>query len=106
MKNTFLMKTVTAWDLQTRLPTILAWLEAGEEVMVKPKEKQEEKKTNVIEKAETKQTMVYFDRSGKSVPATTEWQSKSAVFQRPLAPEPVLSQSDLDELYDDLHGTY
>jgi hypothetical protein len=42
MKNTFLMKTVTAWDLQTRLPTILAWLEAGEEVMVKPKAKQEE----------------------------------------------------------------
>ncbi|MFN0077568.1 MAG: hypothetical protein ACKVY0_13945 [Prosthecobacter sp.] len=100
------MRTATALDLQTRLPTILAWLEAGEEVMVKPKIQQKEKTAVVMEKAETKQTMVYLDRSGKSVPATSEWQSKSAVFQRPLAPQPILSQGDLDELYDDLHGTY
>jgi hypothetical protein len=37
MKNTFTMRTATAHDLMTRLPTILAWLEAGEEVVVKPR---------------------------------------------------------------------
>ncbi len=79
------MRTVTADDLQTRLPTILAWLEAGEEVVVKPKPA----------------------NMGMSVPAEPEvdW-TRSAAFQRDRSGEPVLSQQDLDELYEEMGGRY
>jgi antitoxin (DNA-binding transcriptional repressor) of toxin-antitoxin stability system len=85
MKNTFHMKTVTAWDLQTRLPTILAWLEAGEEVIVKPK---------TVKQAES-----------PPVEQKVDW-SQSAAFQRDRTGEPVLSQQDLDELYEEMGGRY
>jgi antitoxin (DNA-binding transcriptional repressor) of toxin-antitoxin stability system len=85
MKNTFLMKTVTAWDLQTRLPTILAWLEAGEEVMVKPKPVQQAESPPAEQKV--------------------DW-SQSAAFQRDRTGEPVLCRQDLDELYEEMGGRY
>ncbi len=100
------MRTVTADDLQTRLPTILAWLEAGEEVVVKPGKLEKQGDAVTEARPEAKPAMIYLDRSGKAVPAPPEWQSKSAVFQRPLAPQPVLTQADLDELHEDLHGHY
>ena len=34
-----------------------------------------------------------------------DW-SKSAVFKRPKSDRPVLTQKDLDELFDDLRGPY
>lgn len=79
------MKTATAHDLQTRLPTILAWLEAGEEVVVKPK---------TGKRAETPPAEQKVD-----------W-SQSAAFQRDRTGEPVLSQQDLDELYEEMGGRY
>ena len=103
MKNTFTKKTVTIHDLQTRLPMILAWLEAGEEVVVKPKALKRAAPSTVPTRGPT---AVYLDRSGTSVPAPAELKNRSVVFQRPLAPQPVLTQADFDEVDDDLHSTY
>lgn len=82
MKNTFTMRTATAHDLMTRLPTILAWLEAGEEVVVKPKVM----KVTAVE-------------------PQVDW-TTSAAFQRDRQGEPVLSQQDLNELYEEMGGRY
>ncbi len=82
MKNTFTMRTATAHDLLTRLPTILAWLEEGEEVVVKPK---------AVKPA--------------AVEAKVDW-SQSAAFQRDRTGEPVLFQQDLDELYEEMGSRY
>jgi len=82
MKNTWAMKTATIQDLQTRLSTVLAWLEAGEEVVVKPK-------VMKVTAAETK----------------VDW-TTSAAFQRDRKGDPVLSQQDLNELYEEMGGRY
>ena len=85
MKNTFTMRTATAHDLLTRLPTILAWLEAGEEVVVKPKTVQPTKASPAEQKV--------------------DW-SQSAAFQRDRTGEPVLCQQDLDELNEEMGSRY
>ena len=77
------MKTATLNDLQTRLSTVVAWLQSGEDVVVKgepvaPPVPLEEKKVDW-----TKSTG-FRDRTG----------------------ETVLSQQDLDELFDDMRGPY
>lgn len=87
MKNTFAMKTATAEDLLTRLPTILAWLDEGQEVVLTSRPR----KPAVASNRED-QTKV-------------DW-SKSAVFKRPLSHPPLLSQADLDELFEDVRGPY
>lgn len=81
MKNTFPMRTATADDLMTRLPTILAWLEAGEEVVVKPK-------TVKLAAAETK----------------VDW-TQSAAF-RDRTGERVLNAEETAELYESFKGDY
>lgn len=85
MKNTLPMKTATAHDLLTRLPTILAWLEAGEEVVVKPKVGKPTKATQAEQKV--------------------DW-SKSAAFRRDRTGERVLTQQELDEFYEEMKGNY
>lgn len=76
------MKTATADDLVNRLPTILAWLEAGEVVVVKPK--------------------------AASLPAVTvaklqvDW-SQSAAF-RERTGERVLNAEETAELYECIKG--
>ena len=67
MKNSFCMKTVTAWDLQTRLPTILAWLEAGEEVMVKPKPVQQAESPPAEQMVDWSQSAAFRDRTGERI---------------------------------------
>ena len=78
------MKTATLHDLQTRLGTVLDWVRSGEDVVVKgepvaPLALQEEKKV--------------------------DW-TKSAAFQRDRTGEPVLTQQDIDELFDYMRGPY
>ena len=80
-----MMKTATARDLTTRLPTILAWLEAGEEVVLKP---------DVC--AETKSL---------TAEAVVNW-GESAALQRDRPGEPVLSAQDLDDLYEEMGSRY
>ena len=90
------MKTATLEDLQTRLPAVLAWVRSGEDVIVKGEP--------VARPAEEDEKV--------------DW-SKSAVFKRPnpvdlsnstvyrdRTGEPVLSQADLDALFDHLRGPY
>jgi hypothetical protein len=79
------MKTATIDDLQHRLAMIFTWLEAGEEVVVKPK----------AVKAVT------------TPPAepVVDW-TKSVVFQRPLSNPPLMSQAELDEFYEFMKGEY
>jgi hypothetical protein len=79
------MKTANASDLTTRLPTILAWLEAGEEVMVKPD----------FRRSSAPQV------NGSSV----DW-TQSAAFQRDSTGEAVLSQEDLDDLYEEMGSRF
>lgn len=79
------MKTATAHDLLTRLPTILSWLENGEEVVVKPK---------TVQNTET-----------MSAELKVDW-TKSAAFQRDRTGEPKLSQQDLDSLYEEMGSRY
>jgi hypothetical protein len=81
------MKTATAEDLLTRLPTILAWLDEGEEVVLESRPRQP------------------AEASTRDDQTTVDW-SKSAVFKRPLSNPPLLSQADLDELFEDVRGPY
>lgn len=84
MKNTLLMKTATAHDLLTRLPTILAWLEAGEEVVVKPKAVKPTKATQAEQKVDWSQSAAFRDRTG----------------------EQMLNAEDTAELYESFKGDY
>ena len=77
------MKTATLEDLQTRLPAVLAWVRSGEDVIVKGEP---------VARTASEEEKV-------------DW-SKSAVFKRPKSDRPVLTQKDLDELFDDLRGPY
>ncbi len=88
-------------DLQTRLPTILAWLEAGEEVVVKPKEVKAAKT-----KTSTADPPVYLDRSGKPLADSSTVKSRSIALHRPLAPKPMMTQEELQEFYEDMRGSY
>ena len=78
------MKTATLNDLQTRLDTVLDWVRSGEDVVVKGEPvaalAPEEKKT-------------------------VDW-TKSAAFQRDRTGEPVLTQQDIDELFEHMRGPY
>lgn len=67
-------------DLQTRLSVILGWLHGGEDVMVKGR-------APALPPPEE---------------AEVDWR-KSAAF-RDRTGEPVLSQEDLDELFDEMRG--
>ena len=77
------MKTATLEDLQTRLPAVLAWVRSGEDVIVKGEP---------VARTASEEEKV-------------DW-SKSAVFKRPKSDRPVLTQEDLDELFNDLRGPY
>lgn len=79
------MKTATAHDLTTRLPTILGWLEAGEEVIVRPDQCR--------------------PAASPANAPTVDW-SKSAAFQRDHADEPMLSKQDLEDLYEEMGSRY
>lgn len=76
------MKSATLEDLKTRLAVIVGWVEQGEDVVVK---------------GEPATTTARPDES-------VDW-SESAVFRRRKG-EPVLSQQDLDELFEDMRGPY
>ena len=78
------MQTATLDDLRNRLPTILAWLESGEDVVVKGKPATEPQPPG---------------------DEKVDW-SKSAVFQRPKSAAPLLTHEDIKELFDDLRGPY
>lgn len=65
MENTFTMRTATMLDLQTRLPTILAWLEAGEEVVVKPKAVNKAAPSAAESKVDWSQSAAFRDRTGE-----------------------------------------
>ena len=80
------MKTATLDDLQTRLPTVLAWVRGGEDVMVKGEPP-----------AAAPPAVPQAER-------TVDW-TKSAAFRRPRG-EPILSQQDLDELFEHMRGPY
>ena len=85
MRNTFAMRTATIHDLQTRLSTVLAWVEAGEEVVVKP---------DAVKAAKPPHSE-----------AKVDW-TQSAAFLRDRTGEPVLSAKDLEELYDEMGSRY
>jgi len=92
-------------DLQTRLATVLAWLEAGEDVVVKSTRATSTEAAAAV-KPEVGQSSVYLDRTGKPLQDSTQLKNKSVVFQRPLAEKPLLSQADQDELLEDMRGPY
>ena len=78
------MKTATLNDLQTRLSTVLEWVRAGEDVVVKgepvaPPAPLEEK--------------------------TVDW-TKSAVFRRPASKKIEMTEAELQEFYGDMRGSY
>ena len=77
------MQTATLDDLRNRLPTILAWLESGEDVVVKGKPVAPPE-TTAEKKADWSKSTGFRDRTG----------------------ETVLNQRDLDELFDDMRGPY
>ncbi len=76
------MKTATLNDLRTRLATIVEWVEHGEDVVVKGEPKPQ-----------------------PAAPQTPVDWSKSAVF-RDRTGEPVLTQREVDELFEDMRGPY
>lgn len=76
------MKTATLHDLQTRLHAVLAWVKGGEDVMVKGEP---------VVRPEAPEQKV-------------DW-SQSAAF-RDRTGEPVLTQRDLDELFEEMRGPY
>ena len=92
------MKTATVDDLENRLAVVLGWLQSGEDVVVKAPAKA---------------------AANQQTEGAVDW-TKSAVFRRPMTPvdlskstvyrdrtgEPVLSQADLDALFDHLRGPY
>jgi antitoxin (DNA-binding transcriptional repressor) of toxin-antitoxin stability system len=82
--NFYIVKTVTINDLQARLPTVPAWVKRGEDVMVKG-----EPVAHPVTDAET----------------LVGW-SRSAAFNRDRTGEKVLTQQDLDELFEDMRGPY
>jgi len=67
VKNTFAMKTATAEDLLTRLPTILAWLEAGDEVVVKPRTVKHTEPPPAEQKVDWSKSAAFRDRTGERV---------------------------------------
>ena len=83
MQKSLCVKTATLHDLQTRLGTILAWVQGGEDVVVKGEP---------VAPAET------------TAEKKVDW-SKSAAF-RDRTGEPVLTQQDIDELFDYMRGPY
>ena len=79
------MKTATARDLTTRLPTILAWLEAGEEVVLKPD--------------------VCAQAGSLAEEPAVNW-GESAALLRDRTGEPILSAEELDDLYEEMGSRY
>lgn len=67
MKSTFTMRTATAQDLLTRLPTIFAWLEEGEEVVVKLKAQQPTQDPPAEQKVDWSQSAAFRDRTGEQM---------------------------------------
>ena len=83
---------------------IFSCLEAGEDVVVKSDHATAVKPAvSVLSPDESR---VYLDRSGKPHVSAPSVINKSVVFHRPLAPKPAISQAELDELYEDMRGTY
>jgi hypothetical protein len=113
MKNTFSMRTATAHDLMTRLPTILAWLEAGEEVVVKPRAV----KPAVVEaKVDWSQSAASRDRTGEGMlnavdaaerAADSQRVNQSVVYNRPHQVGHLnMTHEELQEFYEDMRGSY
>lgn len=84
MGENFIMKTATLNDLETRLPTVLGWLKGGEDVMVKGEP---------------------LTQPMPAEQAKVDW-TKSAAFNRDRTGETMLTQKDLDELFEDMRGPY
>jgi hypothetical protein len=113
MKNTFTMRTATAHDLMTRLPTILAWLEAGEEVVVKPKAV---KPAAVEAKVDWTQSAAFRDRTGERMLNAEEAAKRadnsqrvnqSVVYNRPHQVGHLnMTHEELQEFYEDMRGSY
>ena len=78
------MQTATLDDLRNRLPTILAWLENGEDVVVKGKPA-----AKAQPPGETK----------------VDW-TQSAVFRRPPTGKVDMTEAELQEFYQDMRGSY
>ena len=78
------MKTATLNDLQTRLDTIVAWVQGGEDVVVKG-----EPVAPIAQPEERK----------------VDW-TKSDAFRRDSTGEPVLTKQDIEELFEDMRGPY
>ena len=79
------MKTATLEDLETRLPTILDWVKSGEDVIVKGASPTHPAKPVLpTTRVDLSKSSVYRDRTG----------------------DPVLSQEDLDALFDHMRGPY
>lgn len=74
------MKTATIEDLETRLPAVLDWLRSGEDVIVKA----EPIAPPVEETVDSSKSAAFRDRTG----------------------ETVLSQTELDALFDHMRGPY
>ena len=91
------MKTATLEDLQTRLPAVLAWVRSGEDVIVKGEP--------VARIASEEDEMVDWSKSAVFKRPNPVDLSKSTVY-RDRTGEPVLSQEDLDALFDHLRGPY
>lgn len=115
MKNTLPMKTATAHDLLTRLPTILAWLEAGEEVVVKPKAVKPTKATQAEQKVDWSQSAAFRDRTNERSLAAQETAeltdeskrvNQSIVFTRPRLGQLNMTKEELQEFYEDMRGSY
>lgn len=115
MKNTFVMKTATAEDLLTRLPTILAWLEEGEEVVVKPQVVKLTKATPAEQKVDWSQSAAFRGRTRERVLNEKETAkladeskrvNQSVVFSRPRLGQLNMTKEELQEFYEDMRGSY
>jgi hypothetical protein len=100
MKNTFTMRTATAQDLLTRLPTILAWLEEGEEVVVKPK---------VVKPAVVEAKVDWSQSAEDTAERANDSQrvNQSVVYNRPHQVGHLnMTHEELQEFYEDMRGSY
>ena len=107
------MRTATAHDLLTRLPTILAWLEEGEEVVVKPKAV---KPTVVEAKVDWSLSAAFRDRTGEGTlnaedtverADNSQRVNQSVVYNRPHQVGHLnMTHEELQEFYEDMRGSY
>ena len=98
LKNTSVMKTATAQDLVSRLPMVLAWLESGEEVVVKPKASNRPKQESTDPAADLSQSA--------ALAVGTPRVNQSVVFKRPRFAALDMAQEELEDFYADMRGAF